>query len=155
MLKTWVWSLIWEDPTRLRATKPMCHNPWAGALKPGSCSYWSPRVPVPRLCNKRNHCSKPTHCTSRAAPTRSSQRKACAAMKTQHNQKQIKIYKKNMMDYAKIKLLELMFTKVVRLTSRYKYMLEFWAGLSRERLKTEFYKMIPFTTISKIQQAYG
>ena len=60
-----------------------------------------------------------------------------------------------MMDYAKIKLLELMFTKVVRLTSRYKYMLEFWAGLSRERLKTEFYKMIPFTTISKIQQAYG
>ena len=29
---TWVWSLVWEDGTRCRATKPVCH------------SYWSPRA---------------------------------------------------------------------------------------------------------------
>ena len=60
-----------------------------------------------------------------------------------------------MMDYAKIKLLELISSVMWEITSIYKYMLEFWAGLFRERLKTEFYKMTSFTTIPKIQQAYG
>ena len=36
MRETWVQSLIWEDPMCLRATKPMCHNSWAGALQPES-----------------------------------------------------------------------------------------------------------------------
>ena len=26
MQGTQIWSLIWEDPTCCRATKPMCHN---------------------------------------------------------------------------------------------------------------------------------
>ena len=32
--KTWVQSLVWEDPTCLGATKPMCPNYWACALEP-------------------------------------------------------------------------------------------------------------------------
>ena len=34
-------SLIWEDPTCLRATKLMHHTYWACALKPGSHNYWA------------------------------------------------------------------------------------------------------------------
>ena len=45
MQETRVWSLIWEDPTFLRATGPM-YNYWACALKPRSLNYGSlsPRV---------------------------------------------------------------------------------------------------------------
>ena len=44
-------SLVWEDPTCCRATKPVHHTYWARALEPV-------------LCNKRSHCNeKPTaHC---------------------------------------------------------------------------------------------
>ena len=34
-------SLIQEDPTCCRTTMPMCHNHWAHALEPGSCSHWT------------------------------------------------------------------------------------------------------------------
>ena len=35
MQRIWVWSLVWEDPTRLRAIKPMCyHNYWAHTPEP-------------------------------------------------------------------------------------------------------------------------
>ena len=34
------WSLVWEDPTCSRATKPMCHNYWACALETGHSNYW-------------------------------------------------------------------------------------------------------------------
>ena len=37
--ETWVWSLIWEDPTCHGAAKPMHHNYWACALESGSCNY--------------------------------------------------------------------------------------------------------------------
>ena len=29
MQRTWIWSLIWEDPTVHKATEPMHHNYWA------------------------------------------------------------------------------------------------------------------------------
>ena len=29
MQRTWVWSLVWEDSTCCRATKPMSHNYWS------------------------------------------------------------------------------------------------------------------------------
>ena len=38
MQETPVQSLVWEDPTCFRATKPV-HNCWACALEPGSCNY--------------------------------------------------------------------------------------------------------------------
>ena len=41
MQGTWVQSLVWEDPTCHRATKPMDHNYWAWALEPVSHNYWA------------------------------------------------------------------------------------------------------------------
>ena len=37
-------SSVWEDPTCLKATKPMCHSYWACALEPVCHNYWSPRA---------------------------------------------------------------------------------------------------------------
>ena len=41
---TRVRALVWEDPTCLRATKPVHCNYWACALEPASHNYWSPRT---------------------------------------------------------------------------------------------------------------
>ena len=43
MEDTRVWSLTWEDPT-CGENMLVCHNYWACALEPGSCTYWA-RVP--------------------------------------------------------------------------------------------------------------
>ena len=56
---------FWEDPTRLRATKPMCHNYWAREAtitEPRCRSYWIPSTLEPVL-HKRSHSNeKPAHC---------------------------------------------------------------------------------------------
>ena len=36
MQETWVWSLMWEDPTCLEIAKPAHRNYWVSALEPGS-----------------------------------------------------------------------------------------------------------------------
>ena len=58
MQETWVWSLIWEDPTWLIETKPVSHHYSACALELGNCNFWAqvqqllkpvyPRTPVPQ-----------------------------------------------------------------------------------------------------------
>ena len=60
--ETQVRSLLQEDSTCCRATKPMHHNYWACALEPTSHNYWvhmpqllKPELPEPVLCNKRSH----------------------------------------------------------------------------------------------------
>ena len=56
---TWVWPLVWGDPTCRRAAKPVRHNEGARACL----------QPVPR--NRRSrHSEKPTHCSWRVAPAR-------------------------------------------------------------------------------------
>ena len=40
-----VWSLVWEDPTYLGATKPKHHNYWACALEPESPQLLKPTGP--------------------------------------------------------------------------------------------------------------
>ena len=63
-------SLVWDDPTCHRATKPMHHNYWACALEPRSRNYWAhalqllkPTYLEPVLHNKRSQCNeKPAHC---------------------------------------------------------------------------------------------
>ena len=63
MQGTRVQSLVWEDSTCSKATKPVCHNYWASALRPVCCNSWSPRAPEPVLHSKRNHCKvKHEHC---------------------------------------------------------------------------------------------
>ena len=70
MQKTWVRSLVREDPTCCGATKPTRHNYWACALEPGSHNYWSPWALEPVLSNRRSHCNeKPMLTTSRKKPT--------------------------------------------------------------------------------------
>ena len=41
MQRTRVQSLVWEDPTCSRVTKPVRHNYWACALEPVSHNYWA------------------------------------------------------------------------------------------------------------------
>ena len=50
MQGTWVWALVWEDPTCCGATKPVCHSCWACALEPASHNYWDrePRARAPQ-----------------------------------------------------------------------------------------------------------
>ena len=45
---TWVWPLVWEESTCLRATKPVYHKYWARSLEPSShnyCSLYAPGSP--------------------------------------------------------------------------------------------------------------
>ena len=48
MQGTQVWSLVWEDLTCRRATKPVCHNSWACMLK-----LLQPLCLEHVLCNKK------------------------------------------------------------------------------------------------------
>ena len=64
-----VWSLVREDPTCCRATKPLHNHYWARALEPGGPNYRAhvpqllkPTCPKPVLHKKRGHCNeKPAH----------------------------------------------------------------------------------------------
>ena len=63
MQRTWVRSLVREDPTCCGATKPVRHNYWDYALEPASPDYWAhapqvlkptrPRARVPQLLSLR------------------------------------------------------------------------------------------------------
>ena len=52
MQETQVWSLIWEDSTCCRATKPVPHNYWACALESRSRNCWCPRALKPVLITR-------------------------------------------------------------------------------------------------------
>ena len=68
---TWVRSLVQEDSTRPRATKPVCHNYRAQAPEPSSRNYPSQGALEPMLHNKRSqHSEKLEHYNQRGAPTR-------------------------------------------------------------------------------------
>ena len=49
---TRVGSLVWEDPTCGRTTKPVCHNYWACALEPTCYNYWSPCTTTTELMHR-------------------------------------------------------------------------------------------------------
>ena len=78
MQRTWVQSLVREDPTCCGATKPVRHNYWACALKPASHNYWAcvPQLPKPArlepmLHNKDEPPQWETHAPQpRVAPAR-------------------------------------------------------------------------------------
>ena len=96
MQEIWVWSLVWEDATCHRATKPMHHNYWACALEPWNCktelthhNCWSLHALEPEVCNKRSHSSeKPTH-GNEDEPCSPQLEEDLRATKTQHSQKEI------------------------------------------------------------------
>ena len=87
MQRTWVRSVIQDDSTCHRATKPMPHNYWACALEPTTGNYWvhmpqllKPMCLEPVLCNKRSHCNeKPEYHSQRVAPARTATRESRSA----------------------------------------------------------------------------
>ena len=44
MQRAWVWTLVWKDPTCCGATKPVCHNYWACALRACQPQLLSPHA---------------------------------------------------------------------------------------------------------------
>ena len=64
--------------------EPVLWSLWAAISESTYCSYWSPNILEPVLCNKRSHSNKKFVCHN--------QRKACASTKTQHSQ--IKLFLK-------------------------------------------------------------
>ena len=68
MQGTWVWSLVLENPTHHRATKPVHHNYWACALEPTSHSTEA-HPPTACVHSTRSHCSeKPSNCDEEQPP---------------------------------------------------------------------------------------
>ena len=94
MQETRIRALVQEDPTCLRATKPVHHNYWDCALEPASHNYWAfvpqllkPACLEPVLRNKKSHCNeKPVHRNEESPPLAATRESPHAAMKTQHNQ---------------------------------------------------------------------
>ena len=97
MQETPVPSLVWEDPTCFRATKPV-HNCWACALEPGSCNYRILELQLLKPLHPWAHPpqqEKPLQweaCVSRleSSPQLPTREKARAASKTQNSQKKKK-----------------------------------------------------------------
>ena len=58
-------SLVWEDPTWFRATKPMHHDYWACALELGSSNYWAH---IPQLLEPWSLCSETREDTAKRSP---------------------------------------------------------------------------------------
>ena len=85
MQETGVPSVVQEDSTCHRATKPVCHNYWAHALKS-------------LLCDKRSHCNEKPVTTTKSSPHSLQLEKAHAATKIQHNQKLIHSFIKDTLE---------------------------------------------------------
>lgn len=75
MQGTPVWSLVWEDPTRCGATKPMCPSFWS----PDAQSLWS----ATGEANAVRSLHTATKCRARSAQPE----KVCAATETHYNQR--------------------------------------------------------------------
>ena len=74
------------DPTSLEATKPICHNYWAGALECGNCKYWAHAPQLSKPVGLRA-CAPPPTCSKRVAPALCNHRTSLTARITQHRQK--------------------------------------------------------------------
>jgi len=95
MKKTWIRSLVQEDPTYHGSTKPLHHSYWACALEPGRRNYWSPHA-LDSPCSTEEATTMRSPCaTTREEPLIFTTReKARVAMKKQHGQKEINNLKK-------------------------------------------------------------
>ena len=80
-------SLVQEDPTCHRATKPMCHNYWACILEPRSCNYWAH---VPQLLKPTHRCPTQSPCPqTREATTMRSPHDTARVAPAHHNQRKL------------------------------------------------------------------
>ena len=70
MQETQVQSLVWDDLTCRRATKPVPQPLNMCALEPGNSNYWIPCALQPGFHSKRSPCSEmPVHHSKRVTPT--------------------------------------------------------------------------------------
>ena len=92
MQGTRLWSLVWEDSTCHRATKPVCHNYWSLGSGTREPQLLSPRAATtePMFHNKRSHHNEKPQ--QRVAPFTSTRESLYTAMESQHNQKFMLIY---------------------------------------------------------------
>ena len=87
---TQVQSLVWEDPTCLKANKATRHNYSACIPEPTSRNYWSPWILEPVFHNKKSHYNeKPSALQWKSNPCSLQLEKVHAATKTQYSQKEI------------------------------------------------------------------
>ena len=88
MQETQVWSLVREDSTCLRSTKPVYHSYWASTLEPGNRKYWAhhPQPLKPACPRVRAPAATREGPTVRSTATRES----WAATETQHSKKKKK-----------------------------------------------------------------
>ena len=66
--ETWVWSLLQEDPTCCRATKPMHRNYCVCALEPGSHNYWVHKLDSPCSAAREATEMRSLHTATREEP---------------------------------------------------------------------------------------
>ena len=88
MQESWVRTLVREDSTHPRATKPVHHNYWTSALEPGSHSYW--RLHAPELVLQTREATtvrSPSTSNKRIPSTFRNNRKSQRSNKIQHSQK--------------------------------------------------------------------
>ena len=88
MQETQAWPPIWEDPiyqgSWIRVPQALSQGSRAQELQ-----LLHPRSPEPVHRNKRSHGNEKPHTTNTEEPALSAiKRKACSAVRTQHNQKQ-------------------------------------------------------------------
>ena len=95
--ETQVGSLIWDDPTCLSATKPVCHNYRTCALEPRNCDYWThvqqllnPMCLEPGSTAKEATAMRSQHIVKKSSPCSLHLEKALEATKTQHSHKKTK-----------------------------------------------------------------
>ena len=53
--KTWVLSLVQEDPTCHGVARSVCHNYWAHDLQPRSRNYWAHELELLKTAHPRAH----------------------------------------------------------------------------------------------------
>ena len=68
MQEAGIQSLILEGPLSHRATKPIYHNCWAYALKPGSCKYWAHVPERPRFSTREATAMRNMYTTMKSSP---------------------------------------------------------------------------------------
>ena len=82
--ETLVWSLVWEDPTCHRATKPRRHKYRASALEPAGHSFWRLRAPSPCSTAGEVTATEAWALHLQSSPTHCRQREPVPATETQH-----------------------------------------------------------------------
>ena len=104
MQETWVWSLVQEDSTCRRATKPLCHKYWspfksclqAATTEPVCRNHWSPHLPKAYALRREATTIRSPHAATKRSPCLLQLEKAQAKQQRSHAVKRNKINNKGL-----------------------------------------------------------